>query len=57
MFILFELSSSKNGLNAPIECWDCMGTADTEEEAMHWVGLNAEYRTYKYCPKEKYKIV
>lgn len=49
MYILLE-SASGTIDKADIHNIDCMGSAETEREAMSWRNQNFEYREYKYMP-------
>lgn len=52
MYVLFESSHATVTIDAArIYEVDCMGTAETEKDAIAWRNKNLDYRTYKYIPK------
>lgn len=52
MYVLFE-SNSRPINEASIYSIDCMGTAESEAEAIAWRNANIDYREYKYVKVKK----
>lgn len=52
MYILLESAHADEPIDtARIYSIDCMGTAETEADAIAWRNKNIDYRAYKYLPK------